>query len=100
MVERGDLQLEALQSALRERQRLGEVLLARGLVDGGKIDSALAEQEQVEKARRERQAREAGGSIRVRSDKLDSLVDLVGELVTVQARLSQFAARKDDAELP
>ncbi len=99
LVERGDLQLEELQSALRERQRLGEVLLARGLVDGGKIDSALAEQEQVEKARRERQAREAGGSIRVRSDKLDSLVDLVGELVTVQARLSQFAARKDDAEL-
>lgn len=31
-------------------------------------------------------------SIRVSSDKLDKLVNLVGELVTVQARLSQFTA--------
>jgi two-component system chemotaxis sensor kinase CheA len=99
LVERGDLPLPALQSALQERKRLGEVLVAKGLVDGGKIASALAEQEQVEKVRRERQVQDLNSSIRVRSDKLDSLVDLVGELVTVQARLSQLAARKDDAEL-
>jgi two-component system chemotaxis sensor kinase CheA len=99
LVERGDLPLSALQSALQERRRLGEVRVAKGLVDGGKIASALAEQEQVEKIRRERQVQDLSSSIRVRSDKLDSLVDLVGELVTVQARLSQLAARKDDAEL-
>jgi two-component system chemotaxis sensor kinase CheA len=99
LVERGDLPLPALQAALQERQRLGEVLVAKGLVDGGKIASALAEQEQVEKIRRERQVQDLSSSIRVRSDKLDSLVDLVGELVTVQARLSQLAARKDDADL-
>lgn len=99
LVERGDLSLSALQCALQKRKRLGEVLLEKGLVDGGKIDSALAEQEQVEKIRRERQNLETTGSIRVRSDKLDSLVDLVGELVTVQARLSQLAAGMDDARL-
>lgn len=99
LVERGDLSLSALQAALQERQRLGEVLVEKGLVDGGKIASALAEQEQVEKIHRERQVQDLGSSIRVRSDKLDSLVDLVGELVTVQARLSQLAARKGDGEL-
>jgi two-component system chemotaxis sensor kinase CheA len=99
LVERGDLSLAALQCALMERKRLREVLREKGLVDGGKIDSALAEQEQVEKVRRQRQALETTGSIRVRSDKLDSLVDLVGELVTVQARLSQLAAGGDDARL-
>lgn len=99
LVERGDLPLAALQSALQERKRLGEVLMEKRLVDAGKIDSALAEQEQVEKIRRQRQAQETTGSIRVRSDKLDSLVDLVGELVTVQARLSQLAAGNDDARL-
>ncbi len=36
-------------------------------------------------------------SIRVNSDKLDLLVNLVGELVTVQARLSQTAAHKNDS---
>lgn len=99
LVERGDLPLSALESALQDRRRLGEELVAKGLVDGGKIASALAEQEQVEKIRRERQAQDQTSSIRVASGKLDSLVDLVGELVTVQARLGQLAARKNDAEL-
>jgi len=38
-------------------------------------------------------------SIRVSVDKLDELVNLVGELVTVQARLSAVAARSDDADV-
>ena len=38
-------------------------------------------------------------SIRVSSDKLDMLVNLVGELVTVQARLAQTADKKKDPEL-
>jgi chemotaxis protein histidine kinase CheA len=39
-------------------------------------------------------------SIRVPAAKLDQFVDLVGELVTVQARLSEIAARRDDPESP
>jgi len=99
LVERGDLALVELHAALAERRRLGEVLVTRGIVDGCKVDSALAEQEQVEKVRRERQSQEAAATIRVRSEKLDALVDLVGELVTVQARLSQAAGNRADAEL-
>jgi two-component system chemotaxis sensor kinase CheA len=38
-------------------------------------------------------------SLRVPAAKLDQLVDLVGELVTVQARLSELAARRDDTEV-
>jgi two-component system, chemotaxis family, sensor kinase CheA len=38
-------------------------------------------------------------SIRVSVNKLDELVNLVGELVTVQARLSQIAGRSDDADV-
>ena len=38
-------------------------------------------------------------SLRIAAAKLDQLVDLVGELVTVQARLSELASRSDDAEL-
>ena len=38
-------------------------------------------------------------SIRVSAEKLDQLVNLVGELVTVQARLSEVAGRRDDADI-
>ncbi|MBI9071163.1 MAG: chemotaxis protein CheA [Melioribacteraceae bacterium] len=41
----------------------------------------------------------AGSSIRVSSDKLDELVNLVGELVIVQAGLNQMADKNHDAEL-
>lgn len=37
--------------------------------------------------------------IRVAAAKLDQLVNLVGELVTVQARLSELASRRDDIEV-
>ncbi len=38
-------------------------------------------------------------SIRVSAEKLDQLVNLVGELVTVQARLGAVAARREDPEV-
>jgi len=38
-------------------------------------------------------------SIRVSAERLDQLVNLVGELVTVQARLSEVAGRRDDADV-
>jgi two-component system chemotaxis sensor kinase CheA len=38
-------------------------------------------------------------SIRVSAEKLDQLVNLVGELVTVQARLSEVSARREDPDI-
>jgi two-component system chemotaxis sensor kinase CheA len=38
-------------------------------------------------------------SLRVPAAKLDQFVDLVGEMVTVQARLSEIAGRRDDSEI-
>lgn len=42
---------------------------------------------------------ESAASLRVPAARLDALVDLVGELVTVQARLSEVAERLADAEV-
>jgi two-component system chemotaxis sensor kinase CheA len=50
-------------------------------------------------AEQARLSSDAVSSVRVRSEKLDSLVDLIGELVTVQARLSQAASKREDPEL-
>lgn len=99
LVERGDLTEEDLVKYLAEKKRLGEALIEEGAVDVNKIQSALAEQERVQVLRRQRKAHDAMESIRVKSDRLDKLVNLVGEMVTVQARLSQFANGRLDADL-
>jgi two-component system chemotaxis sensor kinase CheA len=44
-------------------------------------------------------SRTTATSLRVPAAKLDQFVDLVGELVTVQARLAELAARHDDPEV-
>ena len=69
------------------------------MVDKSEIRSALAEQEQIRAMRKKRAAAEETSSIRVPAARLDALVNLVGELVTVQARLTQFSAKKSDPDL-
>ncbi|MFO7987625.1 MAG: chemotaxis protein CheA [Desulfatiglandaceae bacterium] len=99
LVERGDVDGEVLRQALSSQKRLGEVLKESGVVGKDLIDSALAEQQQVKTGRRTRRKKALASSIRVGSEKLDTLVDLVGELVTVQARLSQKAGNNVDSDL-
>jgi two-component system chemotaxis sensor kinase CheA len=98
LIERGDVGREELGKALSEQKRLGEILVEKGLTTSEKVESALAEQQHVRKAKA--QTKDEGiSSIRVPSNKLDVLVNLVGELVTVQARLSQTASLLQNAEL-
>ncbi|MGD0210168.1 MAG: chemotaxis protein CheA [Desulfomonilia bacterium] len=99
LLERGSVQKDDLDKALKTQKRLGEVLVEAGTVDKSEIRSALAEQEQVRTLRKKRAAAEETSSIRVPAARLDALVNLVGELVTVQARLTQFSARKSDPDL-
>ena len=99
LVERGDLKPQDLQEALASRKRVGELLVEAQVVDPGAVDAALLEQHEVKEKRKQRREKAAASSIRVAAEKLDTLVDLVGELVTVQASLSQKAGLADDAEL-
>ena len=99
LVEKGDLTQGDLEKYLREKKRLGEALVEEGAVGVGKVQSALVEQQRVQALRKERKAHDAMESLRVRSDRLDKLVNLVGEMVTVQARLSQLSGQRVDAEL-
>ncbi len=98
LVERGDLSQTELQKILSLQKRFGELAVAVGAVTHDKIQSALAEQQQVKVVRQERSSQEAATSIRVPAEKLDQLVNLVGELVTVQAHLSQTAAIRNNAD--
>lgn len=99
LVEKRDITPEDLEQALRHRKRLGETLLDMGLVKPQVVEAALAEQEKVRELRRSRQSKEALTSIRVDSHKLDKLVNLVGEMVTAQARLNRAALLRNDPDL-
>jgi two-component system chemotaxis sensor kinase CheA len=60
---------------------------------------ALEEKRAASGGRRTHDAPDTASSLRVPAAKLDQFVDLVGELVTVQARLSEIAAQHDDPEV-
>jgi len=99
LVERGDVTQEDIRHALSEQKRVGQILVEQGAVKPDKIEAALVEQKQVKEAREKRQSFAAEATIRVPSERLDRLVNLVGELVTVQARLSQVAGGQGQADL-
>ncbi len=99
LIERGDISPADLRDVLEQQKRLGEMLVNADIVDGGKVEAALAEQVFVRDMKEHRHREERASSVRVRSEKLDTLVDLVGELVTVQARLTQKSTVMNDAEL-
>ena len=92
LVERGDLSPAEMYKILDMQKRFGELAVSIGAVTTDKVQSALVEQQQVKAVRQERATQESATSIRVPAEKLDLLVNLVGELVTVQAHLSQTAA--------
>ncbi len=99
LLEKHDLTPEDLNRALSQQKRLGELLVESKLVDEGKVKAAIEEQTQIKQLREQRKTQDKMTSIRVGSDKLDALVDLVGELVTIQARLTQYAMRDNTQEL-
>ncbi len=99
LVERGDMDEGELKKALGEQKRIGEILTEKNVVTPRIVESALAEQQHVKQVQDQRKRTESAASIRVSAEKLDSLVDLVGELVTVQSRLSQLSTSDQDQEL-
>ena len=99
LIERGDISRDLIEEALGARQKIGEMLVGMGLVTPEKIQSALVEQEHVQEVREKRRVADSGTTIRVPAERLDRLVNMVGELVTVQSRLSELAAQSSGADL-
>ncbi len=96
--ERGVIDAMMAERAARAQRRIGEIFVDEGVSEAD-VQSALTEQEHVKKSRERFQSELSSSSIRVSSDKLDHLVDLVGELVTLQARLSSTVKNTDEPEV-
>ncbi len=70
-----------------------------GQAASDQVAQALEEPRSAQPGRRTYDKVDSSASLRVPAQKLDQFVDLVGELVTVQARLSELAARRDDPDV-
>ncbi|MCP4148795.1 MAG: chemotaxis protein CheA, partial [bacterium] len=99
LVEKGELSIDKMNEVIVQKKRFGELLVEEGIIEPEKIESALVEQQHVREVRKKRQDTETAASLRVSAEKVDGLVNLVGELVTLQARLSQLSHAKNDPEL-
>ena len=100
LVERGDLSPVEMQKILMQQKRFGELLVEQGIVTPEKVQAALVEQQHVKSVRKERSETppaETPASIRVPAERLDQLINLVGEMVTVQAHLAQVSLAGGDA---
>ncbi len=101
LVSRGDVERQAAEAAALRQEKLGTLLVKDGAISEDTLRSALAEQSHLRaesenrKAAPASQAAQSAGSIRVPAERLDSLMDQVGELVIAQARLKQLIAAGD-----
>jgi len=105
LIEAGILTGHELEDALASQESMaavcggakppiGEVLVNEGVVQKEVMDAALEKQRQI----RDHKAQEAK-FIRVSAEKLDELINLVGELVIAGAGASLLAQRSGDAAL-
>lgn len=100
LVNRNDVSQEEVDKILNSHKQLGEILVGKKLVSEEQIQSALAEQQHLKSLTPQGTAASgaaANQTVRISSQKLDELVDLVGELVTFNARLEQQAILTDNS---
>jgi len=80
----------ALASQAERAQPLGEMLVQSEVVQPALVEAALARQRQI--GDKQREARHEARTVRVDADRLDQLVDLIGEL-TIAAAGSSLLSR-------
>lgn len=98
LVETGVVSRETLDHALAQQKRVGEILIEQHAVTPQQIEQALQKQKQRESVAQSKKT--DTGSIRVDTDKIDKLINLVGELVITQSMLSDLGSRFEMRQMP
>ena len=91
LVEKNETTEEAIAAALGTQKTIGQVLTDAKVISKEALEAALSEQEHVKVQQEKKQQENVTQTIKVNSEKLDKLIDLVGELVTFNARLGQLS---------
>jgi two-component system chemotaxis sensor kinase CheA len=98
LVETGIVSRETLDHALAQQKRVGEILIEQHAVTPLQVEQALQKQKQQESAAQSKKSEAT--SIRVDTDKIDKLINLVGELVITQSMLSDLGVRFEMSQMP
>ena len=89
LVEKGIVKASDIEDVLKDHKTTGEVLVEKGKVPKEVVEKMALAQSQSRKIAK-------SSTIRVDTDKLDKLVNLVGEMVISVARMSQLASEMDN----
>lgn len=92
LVAKGIIQDSDIEKALSNQPKLGEILIKEGKVSSLQVEKIVSQQQEA------RTVKEST-SIRVDTQKLDKLMNLVGELVINQARVAQLSSKKGNLNL-
>jgi two-component system chemotaxis sensor kinase CheA len=85
LLEEGAVTPTQLDEALRKHKKVGEILVEAGAISPEHVERALEKQAHL-------QEKQEASTIRVSTEKVDKLVNLVGELVIAQSMISQTVA--------
>lgn len=99
LIDSGRVKKKEFEKLLQKQRRIGEILLENKLVSKTDLKRALEEQKQVQNIQKAKIALTDMSTIRVKSDKLDLLMSLVGELVTVHAQILDTSKNLHNDEL-
>ncbi|MFD2261746.1 chemotaxis protein CheA [Lacibacterium aquatile] len=100
LIDRGDVAPAAVREALAQQEPLGKLLVEAGIVSENALTSGLAEQNHLRReAQTPKPVAAAAASVRVPTERLDELMDRVGELVIAQSRLKQLALNSTDSQI-
>ncbi|MBQ0166184.1 MAG: chemotaxis protein CheA [Treponema sp.] len=99
LIEKNLVTQEEIDHALGNQKPLGTILTENKLVSKEAVQSALAEQKHLREQTEKKTQEVSNQTIKINSEKLDMLIDLVGELVTFNARMAQVSTQIDSSAL-
>ncbi|MCA9421341.1 MAG: chemotaxis protein CheA [Nitrospira sp.] len=92
LVEEGVVTQEEVAESLAKQKPLGQILVEEKKATSQQVDAALKKQQKLKK--------HEVPSIRVDTEKIDKLINLVGELVITQSMISDLSEKLSIAQLP
>ena len=96
LIDRGVVSPDIVNNVLEHKKKIGDELVEQNIVSRDEVEAALLEQEHLKKIHSKQAAKQ---NIKISTDKLDDFVNLVGELVTLQAQLNQYTLDTNNYEL-
>ena len=91
LIEKNLVTADEISAAIGYQKPLGQLLTDKKIVSVEDVQSALVEQKHIKNQIEKKSQEQNSQTIKVNSTKLDKLIDLVGELVTFNARLTQLS---------